>query len=101
MVPEKPVLGSSREAIGEVTAWRNWVLCDTWYTVHLRSSSLQKSMPMNRGFDVQVILDKNFNIVSLVNVNQRAWLLAIDKVHFTLKSIRRIGSAVNSEIELA
>lgn len=49
-------------------------------------------MPMNRGFDVQVILDKNFNIVSLVNVNQRAWLLAIDKVHFTLKSIYVIVS---------
>lgn len=29
MVPEKPVLGSSREAIGEVTAWRNWVLLES------------------------------------------------------------------------
>lgn len=26
MVPKEPVLGFSREAIGEVTAWRNWVL---------------------------------------------------------------------------
>lgn len=49
-------------------------------------------MPVNRGFDTQLIADKNLNIISLFNVNQRSRLLAIDEVHFTLKSIYAIVS---------
>ncbi len=44
-------------------------------------------MPVDRGFDIQVILDENLDIIPLIDVNQRSRLLAIDEVHFTLESI--------------
>lgn len=101
MVPEKPVLGRRRKSIGKVAPWRNGVLCNTWHTIHVGSSSLQESMPVDGGLDIQVVLDKNFDIVPFIHVDQRPRLLAINEVHFALESIWRVESAVNGEIELA
>lgn len=58
-------------------------------------------MPMDRGFDIQVVLDKDFDVVSLVNVNQRPWLLAVDNIYFALNSICAIVSVAAPVAPLA
>ena len=44
-------------------------------------------MPVNSCFYIQVILDEDVQVVSLINIYQGTRLLAIDEVHFTLESI--------------
>ena len=44
-------------------------------------------MPVNRGLDVEVVLDEYFDVVSFVRVDQGPRMLAIDKVYFALESI--------------
>ncbi len=44
-------------------------------------------MPMNRGFDRQLVPDEHFEVVSLVDFNQRTGLLAVDEIHFTSDTV--------------
>lgn len=44
-------------------------------------------MPMDGRLDIQVVLDKNLDIVPFIHVNQRPWLLTIDEINFALESI--------------
>lgn len=53
-------------------------------------------MPVKGGFDTQVIVDENLDIVSFIHVNQRPRLLAIDEVHFALESIYVVVSNTSS-----
>merc|ERR1712000_146 len=76
-------------------------LCNTRYSIHVRCTSLQQSVPVNSRFHIQVILNKDVQVISLVNIYERTRLLAIDEVHLTLESIWRVGSAVKLEAELA
>lgn len=44
-------------------------------------------MPVNRGLDGEVVLDKYFDVVTFVHVDQGPRMLAIDEVYFALESI--------------
>lgn len=49
-------------------------------------------MPVDRGFNIQRILDENLDIIPLIDVNQRSWLLTIYEVHLTLESVYSVIS---------
>jgi hypothetical protein len=42
---------------------------------------------MNCGVNRQVILDKHFKVISFVNINEGAGLLAIDKIDHTADTV--------------
>jgi len=44
-------------------------------------------MPVDRGFNIQIILDENLDIIPLIDVNQRSWLLTIYEVHLALEPV--------------
>lgn len=44
-------------------------------------------MPVHRSLNVQVVLDKDLDVVPFVDVDQRPRLLAVDEVHLPLESI--------------
>lgn len=44
-------------------------------------------MPVQRGFDFEVILDGYFNVVTLIYFNQWTRLLTVDEIYLSLESI--------------
>jgi hypothetical protein len=44
-------------------------------------------MPMDRAFNWQLVDDKHFEFISLINFDQRAWLLVIDEIHLASKTV--------------
>ena len=57
------------------------IRCPFW--VHLRSLTV----PMDRAFNGQSILNEHFQLISLVNFDQWAGLLAIDEVHLARDTV--------------
>lgn len=53
------------------------------FTVHLGSLTV----PMDRAFNGQIVLDEHFQLISLVNFDQWAGLLAIDEVHLARDAV--------------
>lgn len=53
------------------------------FTAHLGSPTV----PMDRAFNGQIILDEHFQLISLVNFDQWAGLLAIDEVHLARDAV--------------
>ena len=45
------------------------------------------TMPMYRNINTQFVLNKDFDFVSLINFNQRTWLLTIDQIDLTRDTI--------------
>jgi hypothetical protein len=58
-------------------------------------------MPVDGGLDIQVVLDKNFDIVPFIHVNQRPRLLAINEIHFALESICMAVSGTGLSVSLS
>jgi len=53
---------------------------------------------MDRAFNGQSILNEHFQLISLVNFDQWAGLLAIDEVHLARDTVWSPRSAVDSEV---
>lgn len=56
------------------------------------------TVPMYRALNWQLILDKHFELVPLINFDQWAWLLAINKVDVPSKTICRTISNLQSSV---
>ncbi len=48
---------------------------------------MRLTMPMNGRIDRQVVGDEYFNVISFININQRAGLLAIDKIDLAAETV--------------
>ncbi len=44
-------------------------------------------MPMDRAFNWELVDDKHFEFISLINFDQRAWQLAIDEIHLASETV--------------